>query len=261
MKLKRADLHLQSLQAAMKEFIDSEPYGTWDEPIEPKPPYVESFIIRTKERQRPPREEWGAIIGDVVHNLRSALDHLAWELTKWHQGAEPSPPIPQDWKNIGFPIFKEDNPDSRRKISAMLWGVDPVLMPGFERLQPFTVAEPESHLLWLLHDLWNTDKHRHVHIAVVKTEIQDIGFIAAGKGIFELTRGKETELADNAELLRVHRSEIVAGLPGIYMQFHGGVRTRFGPGSPAEGLSVLETLDRLYRLVASTLTDFGQRLR
>jgi hypothetical protein len=261
MKLKRADFHLQSLQAAMKGFVDGNPYDTWDDPTEPKPPYIESFIIRAKEKQRPPREEWGAMIGDVVHNLRSALDHLVWELTKWHQGGEPSPPIPSSWRKIGFPIYKTDNAESHGKIEAMLWGIEPSLKTSFEQLQPFTIAEPEDHPLWLLHDLWNIDKHRHVHIAVVQTELQSVGYLAAGKGVFELTKGREAELADNAELLRVHRSEAVSNLPGMYLQLRGGVHIRFGPGSPAEGLSVLETLDRLYGLVISILTGFDKEFR
>jgi len=107
MKLKRADLHLRSLQAAMKEFIDSNPYDTWMDPIPPQLPYIESFIVRVRERQRPHREEWGAILGDAVHNLRSALDHLVWELTKQNQGGEPPPPIPMAWRRIGFPDLQD----------------------------------------------------------------------------------------------------------------------------------------------------------
>jgi hypothetical protein len=41
----------------------------------------------------PAVEEWGPIIGDVVHNLRSALDHLVWQLTIAN-GHTPPNPIP-----------------------------------------------------------------------------------------------------------------------------------------------------------------------
>jgi hypothetical protein len=94
MKLKRADLHMQPLHAAMKGSSTAILTTSGMTPIEAKTPYVESFIVRPKENKRPPREEWGAMIGDVFHNLRSALDHLVWELTKRHQGIEPSPPFP-----------------------------------------------------------------------------------------------------------------------------------------------------------------------
>ena len=38
--------------------------------------WVERFQVR---REMPLR--WGVILGDCVHNLRSALDHLMWQVT------------------------------------------------------------------------------------------------------------------------------------------------------------------------------------
>ena len=45
------------------------------------------------------------IIGDVVHNLRSALNHLAFALSEAERGPAPNPPPkPDRRKDIGFPI-------------------------------------------------------------------------------------------------------------------------------------------------------------
>lgn len=37
------------------------------------------WVVRFCVLEAPPLK-WGVLIGDVVHNLRSALDHLAWQL-------------------------------------------------------------------------------------------------------------------------------------------------------------------------------------
>jgi hypothetical protein len=44
---------------------------------------------------------WGVQVGEIVHNLRSALDHSIWELVILTTGRPPALPT----KNQ-FPIFK-----------------------------------------------------------------------------------------------------------------------------------------------------------
>jgi hypothetical protein len=258
MKLKRAYLHLNELQQSMKAFVQSNPYKSWVDPMKPEPPYVESFIVRVKEEKRPPREEWGAVIGDVVHNLRSSLDHLIWELTKDFQGGVPPSPLPKKkWREIEFPVQRVEN---RGKFDQALWGIDPRLKASIEDLQPHKAAEPESEPLWILHDLWNIDKHRHVHLVVMKSLLTDIDYIAGGVNLLEMTKGDEAELGDNAEMFRIHREKVPPDLPGMQMELRGEVKVRFGPESPCDGLVVTETLNRIYEVVTAILVEFESEL-
>ena len=39
-----------------------------------------SYEVRVRMRHSPPLEEWSLILGDALHNLRSALDVLVWSL-------------------------------------------------------------------------------------------------------------------------------------------------------------------------------------
>ena len=71
LKMRRAGEHFDALQKYIKEFLDSEPYKTIHEPE------WNQYIVRVRVHKRPPHE-WSPIIGDIVHNTRSTLDHLAW---------------------------------------------------------------------------------------------------------------------------------------------------------------------------------------
>ncbi len=84
-KIRRADVHLSTLHERIQSFLDSDPNEVEIQS------YSETgeVAIYAEPRREPPVLEWSAIIGDVVHNLRSALDHLVWSLTVHHQ---PSPP-------------------------------------------------------------------------------------------------------------------------------------------------------------------------
>jgi len=44
-----------------------------------KPNY--SYIFQVN---RLPPQEWGVVVGEITYNLRSALDHLAWQLALNH---------------------------------------------------------------------------------------------------------------------------------------------------------------------------------
>jgi hypothetical protein len=75
LKLLRFEDHFAALKRATRAFLESQPYRV---PSEVKAGGYE-HIWRAVEVKRPdPR--LGVIIGDCLHNLRSALDHLAWQL-------------------------------------------------------------------------------------------------------------------------------------------------------------------------------------
>lgn len=108
--------------------------------------------------------------GEIVHNLRSALDHLAWQLANVYTGGNPAYP-----RRVQFPI--EDDPDvfrrrctpSVRDNGAWLGEVDPAHHAIIDRYQPYQGENGGLSQRWwtgylhelaLLRDLSDTDKHR-----------------------------------------------------------------------------------------------------
>ena len=80
----------------------------------------------------PPLDEWSAIFGDAVHNLRAALDVLCWHLAHLDGG------VPANARSIAFPVVSDASkwPDAQRRLSSM----PPELLGLIEQAQPF--ADP-----------------------------------------------------------------------------------------------------------------------
>ncbi len=57
----------------------------------------------------PPLEEWGVLVGECAHNLRSALDNLAFALARLRRDPPPDP------GRIAFPIFTDNRSSKRRR--------------------------------------------------------------------------------------------------------------------------------------------------
>ncbi len=73
LKVERADKHISELDDAVREFLETRPYGiTLD-----KNPESGDSLLQYGWNKPVPGEQFGLIIGDAVHNLRAALD-LAW---------------------------------------------------------------------------------------------------------------------------------------------------------------------------------------
>ncbi len=134
----------------------------------------------------PPLMRWSLMIGNIVHNVSSALDNVVWELMRVNPCPPPFPSsgsqrVRNNWlrhtKTIGFPYCK-DASEWRQTVDRCLFFVEPSLATVFERAQPFYVGQnggnsPEDHPLWILHELWNRDKHCSVNLATVAVGFRD----------------------------------------------------------------------------------------
>jgi hypothetical protein len=93
-----------------------------------------------------------ATAGDVVHNLRSALDHLAYQL------AVVGTPSVEPSRRIEFPIAKDATTYESEKAKKVQ-GMRPEAIEAIDRLQPYK-GGCNGDILWRLHELDNINKHR-----------------------------------------------------------------------------------------------------
>jgi hypothetical protein len=157
-KLARAEQVWNELGARLIDFLAQEPYrheGTFDADAEE---WVVSFRVLAE-----PPSEWGVLVGDVVHNLRSALDHLAWQLVLLNN-AEPG-------RRTQFPIFSDGAAYRAQGEAVQAAGMSDADKALIEEFQPFRQPEAEErpHELSVLQHLSNVDKHRVVHTTLVQT--------------------------------------------------------------------------------------------
>lgn len=123
--------------------------------------------------------EWSVKFGEILYNLRSALDHLVSQLLLAN-GQEPS-------RQNSYPIVNDESKWSSNK--DRLKGVLPRVETIVERLQPYTggIYLPfDVSAFWTLHTLCNIDKHQHLHRFIVRTS--GIGPIDFGENHPSLNR-------------------------------------------------------------------------
>lgn len=92
-----------------------------------------------------------SIAGDVVHSLRSALDHLAYQLAIAGAGVTPT-------RQVEFPIAKDWNTYESEK-ARKVEGIGPEAIKEIDRLKPY---QGGNEVLWNIHQLDNIDKHRFI---------------------------------------------------------------------------------------------------
>ena len=115
--------------------------------------WVERFQIREE-----PPARLGVLIGDTVHNLRSALDHLMWQVTLLDGGT------PND--STQFPIASKSKAQFDRMANRRIPGLRAKHRTLLKRVQPYHAGnDAHRHPLSVLATLSNTDKHQIVNPA------------------------------------------------------------------------------------------------
>jgi hypothetical protein len=147
LKLDRAETHIQMLRDETATFLKRhpEPLGIRTKKTAGRNKSVH-YVLYAVIREDPP-PELAPIIGDVIHNLRSALEQLAHELSGRKSASQ-------------FPIFTDE---CRFKVLAapMIKGIKGKERTLIERVQPYIATNPpRADPLAMINELSNLDKHR-----------------------------------------------------------------------------------------------------
>ncbi len=172
-KLDRAEQHRKTLEGEVGHRLA--PDGTMIVPETNRIPLRLEYERETgyhvlRLAGAPPSEDairrWGIIIGEAVHNLRSALDHLVWQLALFNRGGR-EPQLPN---RVQFPITNKPLPPGVRPEDFAsgkdrpLWEVRPDHRAIIYEHQPhgsrFDFSNGMIHPFLRLNRLSNDDKHR-----------------------------------------------------------------------------------------------------
>jgi hypothetical protein len=144
-KLDRSAVHLQSVQDAIVEYLNSCPGSI-------KCEYnVDAGSFTLLESPPSPTMMLAVLVGDAIHNLRSSLDLLAYELAR----------NPGRWTCM--PVLGKPPTDKRGNLVPIKvsGGVEDAVLNVITENQPFQLGEKYgNHWLWVLDEMWNCDKHR-----------------------------------------------------------------------------------------------------
>ena len=143
--LRRAERHLSELRSVFSSYKHISTFKT----VREEQPLHGRVVIRLYSPLA--SIELALILGDFIYNTRSALDRLAWDLSRL------TTPVPPE--QVMFPIHKrlEDMGAFNKKVQ----GIPSAAVAEIRRLQPDRLGD-EFHQdpLWQLNSLSNIAKHR-----------------------------------------------------------------------------------------------------
>lgn len=146
LKLSRAEKHICDLDSAIRIFCESKPYVLTAKPHRIAEIDHISFIA---EAVQAIPGDISLILGDAIHNLRTALDHLAYQLVLAN-GEAPS-------RNTEFPIG-----DPTKKYTTSIHGgkIKGMTAEAKDIIRSVQPSNTGDMTLWNLHALDIADKHR-----------------------------------------------------------------------------------------------------
>jgi hypothetical protein len=213
LKISRAREHLKLLKAELALTIEANPC----EVVGERDSQSGQIVLRMRLPKGPFRlsPRLGLLAGDAIHNLRSALDHLAYQLAVIGTGPG---------KGTQFPIF--ENPDDYRyNEKRLLEGIAPRHRTVIESVQPYHARKlsaatdplPSPHdpiavnlYLMALGRLDNMDKHRSLlpRSAIVPFTQPQFEGVRRVEGTYP---GQMVRVEDGAELYRITALELLPG--------------------------------------------------
>ncbi|HVE67848.1 MAG TPA: hypothetical protein VNB64_04635 [Solirubrobacteraceae bacterium] len=236
---------MDDLDAAIQRWLKGDAYTVTDEfDLE-----ADENVVAVEPRGAPP-QGLAVLIGDCVHNMRSALDNLIYDLS-WAQGG---PLTKEVATGCEFPVFGP-RPPRTSELVKRIGAIDPPAQAVIKALQPHHRGNDfASDPVWVLDQLWNIDKHRSLHLTL---------FGHAGTGIGapgEMFHAEHITLLSGpirqrgrTPLLRYR----LKPLPGtkVNMKNAPSFDVAFGQGTPCAGSPVTPTLTALRTYVADQVRE------
>ncbi len=154
-KVLRAGHHLEVLHSEFVEWCNRYPHGLVAVPeIEPLDPETGEYLATFTFDVNPP--SWGVAIGEFLHDLRSALNHLLVTVAQ----------SPTELIQFPCAVTKGDY----KSCGQMIAGVPPEYLPLIEAAQPYhrgDISAAKMHPLRRLADLNNRDKHHFLLVTLL----------------------------------------------------------------------------------------------
>jgi len=227
LKVERAKTHLDVLDGRVADFTRPDRYR-----VSPSDDLEAGQYVVVLENDFPPLD-LGTIAGDFINNLRSALDHLAWQLAALTT-ATPS-------RDLCFPICGTYSVSTEEYIRKCTSDFPTEAVSVVQSFQPYNSgnAYRETHL-WRLNFLWNVDKHRYITLRNSSIELNFPRMPVA--------LAPTTEIIDERGIVRFPLAA------KQYMDFPPQVRMDVGFGDDSKGvLLTIRDFRDMYKFVSETV--------
>jgi hypothetical protein len=240
LKVQRANRHIDELQSELAAFANGGFYAIRVDPHDGRQRITVATI-------KPLPERLPLIIGDAVHNLRAALDHLATAASRVAGGKG---------KDLFFPFHKE-----RKNLVSDHSKLDPIesALPGSKRLITDNIQPCEDgngRDLYALHSLDKIDKHNDLLLTATGALVgrMTIRYVERGG------EGREGRLTFENCIFNLDQALHLARVPDsevfIEQDYKASLDVRFGQTLPLGKELVVPTLVQLSQRVGETIELF-----
>lgn len=199
-------------------------------------------------------EFWGAQIGEVVHALRSALDHLAWQLVI-AGGGTPN-------NRTQFPVCKRKTktrvfkclPYPRKKFRLRISGeVPPRALALIEAVQSYHGTD-ESRRISAINELDVFDKHRELIVTATAVEMGRTHYDNDGRTVKMIFTGKPIKDGQIVAIVKFEPPQLEPDPNLVFTPF-----VTFADGSPFAGQVAFRFLwELIYYLMNDFMVKFDE---
>lgn len=255
LKINRAETQVQLLSHSISTWVASNPI-TADCKL--RDGRLGFQLIQKNFAAAPPLEEWSLLLGECVHNLRSALDNLAFALARVRRDPPEKP------NRIAFPICK-DRAQFEKNGYGNIDQLPPAAAMLIQKLQPFqrdgspAFGTPERDALVLLQSLSNSDKHKVPSVVLVAPTDLTHNVSAAFYSDKDASANVPPDatvwagpLQPGVVLMELRTNKPLASVSGAF-EGHAIVAIQ----TPSELIAVAPTLRVLHRHTTLVVSQFG----
>ncbi len=255
LKLDRAYEHTETLYQAVQGFLRRNPHEPIPE-VHVQPP---EYVAWMKVREDPPLR-WGIIAGEVIHNLRSALDHLVHQLALAN-GKTPG--------GISYPVLTEDpgGPKVSDRTRSIWTNLEKRIHPDdlaiIEDTQPYKGGDSGvGQTLLALNRLSNWDKHNAIHLSGSVLADSWFGFEAVRDVELGRTEFGHVGTFQHGTVVAVCPCRFTGSDPKVQMNGHLAYSVALLDGPPnVRGKDVVRILTRSANFVHDMLLDLSSSPR
>jgi len=162
LKLARVAEHIKSIQGYIATYARSNPHR-----VTPQPHGTDKVSVGEE-----PPPEIAVLVGEAIYQIRSVMDHLAFDLVQTNAG---NIQLPEDWEeNCVFPLWLKlpKKPTTYNCFSHILPGISKAAFTFIEGVQPYRGAAINAHMGLLAH-LSNIDKHRYPNLTKARLSVNE----------------------------------------------------------------------------------------
>jgi len=237
-KLARAERLINELRRQNLKFFKK---GDFKSEIVSSPDGRQQLVV-TKV-QAPPVSH-SLIVGDILYNLRSCLDHLVHQLIVANTGTQPT------YRTYEFPVFVTES-QFNKNVDRLLRDVSRDGVERIKQVQPFTFERPRDTSLYNLNEMGLVDKHRLPLLAVIRGRVAALTAEDQNSEMMWFGGGYD-DVVETGSVL----ASFDAGVPDS-MKLNGIVAFDMALADGPHDLPVVRLMEMMWRVVRQILEHVG----